>query len=82
MDKHDNCIVMGSCPIICADYTVSAHCSPLAKEREHFKWYYDQKIIPFFYSDFKSVFAEHPAGKILSFAFYPKAVYFECKFRI
>ena len=46
------------------------------------KWYYDQKIISFFSSDFESVFAKHPTGKILSFVFYPKAVYFECKFGI
>ena len=46
------------------------------------KWYYDQKIISFFSSDFESVFAKHPTGKILSFVFYPKAVYFECKFWI
>ena len=46
------------------------------------KWYYDQKIISFFSSDFGSVFAYIPTGKILSFAFYPKAVYFECKFWI
>ena len=46
------------------------------------KWYYDQKIISFFSSDFESVFAQHQPGKILSFVFYPKAVYFECKFWI
>ena len=46
------------------------------------EWYYDQKIISFFSSDFESVFAKHPTGKILSFVFYPKAVYFECKFWI
>ena len=46
------------------------------------KWYYDHKIISFFSSNFESVFAKHPAGKILSFVFYPKAVYFECKFWI
>ena len=46
------------------------------------KWYYDQKIISFFSFDFESVFAKHPTGKILSFVFYPKAVYFECKFWI
>ena len=46
------------------------------------KWYYDQKIISFFSSDFESVFAQHLTGKILSFEFYPKAVYFECKFWI
>ena len=34
----------------------------------------------FFSSDFESVFAEHLTGKILSFDFYPKAVYFDCKF--
>ena len=45
-------------------------------------WYYDQRIISFFSSDFESVFAKHPTGKILSFVFYPKAVYFECKFWI
>ena len=42
------------------------------------KRYYDQKIISFFSSDFESVFAKHPTGKILRFVFYPKAVYFEC----
>ena len=46
------------------------------------KWYYDQKIISFFSSDFESVFDKHPTGKILSFVFYPKAVYFKCKFWI
>ena len=46
------------------------------------KWYYDQKIISFFSSDFESIFAKHPTGKISSFVFYPKAVYFECKFWI
>ena len=46
------------------------------------KWHYDHKIISFYYSDFESVFAKHPTGKILSFVFYPKAVYFECKFWI
>ena len=46
------------------------------------KWYYNQKIISFFSSDFESVFAKHPTGKILRFVFYPKAVYFECKFWI
>ena len=33
-----------------------------------------------FSSDFESVFAQHQPGKFLSFDFYPKAVYFECKF--
>ena len=34
VDKHDYSIICY--PIICADYTVrSAHCAPLAKEREH-----------------------------------------------
>ena len=46
----------------------------------HLKWYYDQKIISFFSFDFESLFAKHPTGKIFSFVFYPKAVYFECKF--
>ena len=44
--------------------------------------YYDQKISSFFSSDFERVFAYHLTGKILSFELYPKAVYFECKFRI
>ena len=48
--------------------------------KKNLKWYYDQKIISFFSSDFESVFTKHPTGKILSFVFYPKAVYFECKF--
>ena len=39
--------------------------------------------VPFlFSSDFESVFAYQLTGKILSFEFYPKAVYFECKFWI
>ena len=46
------------------------------------KWYYDQKIISFFSSDFESVFAKCLTGKILSFAFYLNTVYFECKFWI
>ena len=46
------------------------------------KCHYDQKIIYFFPSDFESLFAEHLTGKVLSFEFYPKAVYFECKFWI
>ena len=34
VDKHNYSIICY--PIICADYTVhSAHCAPLAKEREH-----------------------------------------------
>ena len=49
---------------------------------EVLKWYYDQKISSFFSSDFERVFAYHLTGKILSFEFYPKAVYFECKFWI
>ena len=40
-----------------------------------------KKIISFFPSDFESVFAfkKHLTRKVLSFEFYPKAVYFECK---
>ena len=45
-----------------------------------FKWYNDQKIISFFPSNFESVFAQHLPGKVLSFEFYPKAVYFERNF--
>ena len=38
VDKHDFSIICY--PIICADYTMrSAHCAPLAKEREHFEWF-------------------------------------------
>ena len=40
------------------------------------KWYYDQKISSFFPSDFESVFTYRLTGKILSFEFYPKAVFF------
>ena len=40
------------------------------------KWYYDQKISSFFPSDFESVFIYRLTGKILSFEFYPKAVFF------
>ena len=46
------------------------------------KWYYDQKISSFFSPDFESVFAYHLTGKILSFEFYPKTVFLECKFWI
>ena len=46
------------------------------------KCHYDKKVIPFFRSDFESVFAWHLTGKVLSFEFYPKAVNFECKFWI
>ena len=52
------------------------------ENKKSLKWYYDQKIISFFSSDFESVFAKHPTGKILSFVLYPTAVYFECKFWI
>ena len=48
----------------------------------HLKGYYDEKIISLFSFDFESVFAKHPTGKILSFVFHPKAVYFESKFSI
>ena len=41
-----------------------------------------KKISSFFPSDFESMFAYRLTGKILSFEFYPKAVYFECKFWI
>ena len=45
--------------------------------------YYDQKNhFVFFSSDFQSVIAQHLTGNILSFHFYPKAVYFKCKFWI
>ena len=46
------------------------------------KWHYGKKISSFFPSDFERVFAYHLTDKILSFEFYPKAVYFECKFWI
>ena len=41
-----------------------------------------KEITSFFSSDSESVFAEHLIGKIWRFDFYPKAVYFECKFWI
>ena len=53
-----------------------------SKQNTVLKWYYDQKISSFFPSDFESVFTYRLTGKILSFEFYPKAVYFECKFWI
>ena len=46
------------------------------------QWYYDQKLSTFFSSDFERVFAYQLTGKIFSFEFYSKAVYFECKFWI
>ena len=49
---------------------------------ELLKCHYDQKLISFSPSDFESVFAQHLTGKVLSFEFSPKAVYFECKFWI
>ena len=42
-----------------------------------------KKSLPFFASDFESVFALNTSvmtGKILSCDFYPMAIYFECKF--
>ena len=54
----------------------------ILKIGEYLKWYYNQKTISFFSSDFESVFSKHSTGKILSFLFNPKAVYFECKFWI
>ena len=40
-------------------------------------------IINLFFSlDFESVIAQQLTGKILSSNFYPKAIYFECKFWI
>ena len=62
--------------------TTSIHSQGEENRLFSLKWYYDQKIISFFSFDFKSVFAKHPTDKILSFVFYPKAVYFECKFWI
>ena len=41
-----------------------------------------KKFTSLFPTDFKSVFVWHFTGKILSFEFYPKAVFFERKFRI
>ena len=41
-----------------------------------------KKVTSLFPSDFISVFVWHLTGKILSFEFYSKAVFFECKFRI
>ena len=41
-----------------------------------------KKFTSHFLSDFKSVFVWHLTGKILSFEFYPKVAFFECKFRI
>ena len=79
-------------PWYCFDGIISrveimALASNLALRRVNFlesklKRYYDQKNHFFFSSDFESVFAKHPTGKILRFVFYPKAVYFECKFWI
>ena len=39
-------------------------------------------ITSLFLSDFKSVFVCHFTGKISSFEFYPKTVFFKCKWRI
>ena len=44
--------------------------------------YYDQKFTSLFPSDSKSVLVWHLTGKIITFKFYPKAVIYECKFRI
>jgi len=41
-----------------------------------------KNITSYFSSDFESVFAKHLTSKVLSFDFYPRAVYFECKFWI
>ena len=58
------------------------HCHTQRVLDKDLKWYYDQNIISLFSFDFESVFAKHPTGKTLCFEFYPKAVYFECKFWI
>ena len=36
---------------------LNKHYYPVMKKKWFLKWYYDQKIIPFFSSDFESVFA-------------------------
>ena len=41
-----------------------------------------KKFTFLFPSDFKSVFLWQLTGKILSIEIYPKALFFECKFRI
>ena len=46
------------------------------------KMLHGKKLTALFPWDFKSVFVWHITCKILSFEFYPKAVFFECKFRI
>ena len=56
--------------------------SPQRKLFTLFSFKVNQKVSSFFSSDFESMFAYHLTGKILSFEFYPKAVYFECKFWI
>ena len=67
---------------LCLAERVGNQLLDLSHPKHVLKWYYDQKIISFFSFDFESVFAKHPTGKILSFVFYLKAVYFECKFGI
>ena len=64
------------CAVVC-DLSLA-----FTKVKTSLKWYYDQKISSFFPSDFESVFTYRLTGKILNFEFYPKAVYFECKFWI
>ena len=46
------------------------------------KRYYDQKIIFFFLPILRACSLNIQPAKFLSFVFYPKAVYFECKFWI
>ena len=66
----------------CGNHTITHFRYTGSGLHSNLKWYYDQKIISFFSSDFESLFTKDPTGKILSFVFYPKAAYFECKFWI
>ena len=49
---------------------------------QQLKCYDDQNSTFFFSSVFESVIAKHFTGDIMRFNFYPKAVFFECKFLI
>lgn len=54
----------------------------LFRNGTYLKWYCDKSIHFLFSSDVKSMFVWRLVGKILSFELYPKAILFECKFRI
>ena len=46
------------------------------------KWYYDQKALLFFFSDFETLFTKHSPSGVLGFHFENKTIYLNYNFRI